>query len=296
MSKIDLHIHSNFSSDGEFSVEEILAMCKAKEMELVSIADHNSVKSVSEILKNNMGVHVIAGVELDCDYKKNNLHLLGYGFDHTIEDFTKIEEDFARQQREASFERIQLFRDFTGIPLDTDSIIASAKDGFVTGELIAEYILLKENISEYEMLKPYLPGGERSDMPYVNMYWDFFAPGKPADVPIHYISLKEGIDLIHSAGGIAVLAHPGQSLAGNFNLLDDIIAEGINGIEVFSSYHSTEEAAHFLTVAKQNKLIISCGSDFHGKTKPLIKLGNHGATISDEELLESFKMLKLPLL
>jgi predicted metal-dependent phosphoesterase TrpH len=296
LSKVDLHIHSNFSADGEFPVAEILAMCKAQEMELVSITDHNSVKSADEILKNNMGLRVISGVELDCNYADKILHLLGYGVDHTLDEFAEIESEFLRKEREAASERIRLFQEFIGIPLDAASLIASSKNGFVTAEQIGEHIFAKKNISEYKVLRPYLPGGEKSDMPNVHLYWDFFAPGKPADVPIQFISLREGIELIHRANGIAVLAHPGQLLKGNYATLDKISAEGLDGVEVFSSYHSAEEAAYFLNFAKNKKLFISCGSDFHGKNKPPIKLGGHESTIGDHELLESFKVLGLPFL
>ena len=289
LSKIDLHIHSDYSADGEFPVENILAMCRAKGMELISITDHNSVKSVYKVLKNTMGIQIISGVELDCICQGKNYHLLGYGFDHTLKEFSEIEDNFVRQEREAASERIRLFREFTGIPLEAAFLTASSKNGIVTGEQIAEFVLAKENVSQYKILKPYLPGGEKSDMPNVHIYWDFFSSGKPADVPIHYISLREGIDLIHKANGIAVLAHPGQNLKRNYTLLDGIIEEGIDGIEVFSSYHSAEEAAYFLSVAKRNKLIISAGSDFHGKNKPAIQLGGHGSTICDDELLKSFK-------
>ena len=291
MSKIDLHIHSHFSLDGEFSVNDILSLCEKSDMELVSITDHNSIKSVSEIPKNNKGICVISGVELDCSYKGKNLHLLGYGFDPALADFAKIGDNIKKQEKEAAVEKIRLFQNATGIPVDSSAIIAASKDGIVTGESIGEYVLSKENAKEYKMLTPYLPGGGKSDMPNVHFYWDFFAPGKPAEVPINYISLAEGIGLIHKAKGIVVLAHPGQSLSSGYDVLNGIIAEGIDGIEVFSSYHSPEEAAYFLDIAKLNRLLISCGSDFHGKNKPTIHIGDHGAVLSDEELIKSLQTL-----
>jgi len=296
MSKIDLHIHSVLSGDGEFSVKEILSMSKASGMKLVSIADHNSVKSVSEVLENSNGLCVISGVELDCVHKGVLLHLLGYGFDHTVPDFDIIGEDINKQEREMAAEKIRLFKNFSGIPLDIDEIIATSRTGIITGEVIAEYILAKDYAPEYELLKPYLPGGEKSDMPNAHFYWDFFSQGKPAEVPVRYISLSDAIGLIHKTNGIAVLAHPGKSLSGKYDLLDSIIAEGLDGIEVFCSYHSSEEAAFFKNAAEQNRLFISCGSDFHGKNKPQIQIGGHGATMDDKAFLESIKVLELPFL
>ncbi|MCL1813512.1 MAG: PHP domain-containing protein [Treponema sp.] len=287
MSKVDLHIHSRFSRDGEIPVSRILEMCTSTGMKLISITDHNSVEGVSEALEKT-GIEVVSGVELDCIYKGLNLHLLGYGFDHTNKAFLKIEEDILDQEKDAGEKRIRLFQKATGIPLDIEEILNSENADIVGGELIGEHALAIENAEAYDVLKPYLPGGEKTDMPYVRIYWDFFAPGKPAYVPIQYISLPDAIKLIHETNGITVLAHPGQNLSGNYHLLPDIISEGLDGIEVYSSYHSAEDAVYFLDIAGQNNLLVSCGSDFHGKNKPAIQLGGHGARLDDEEIISSF--------
>ena len=300
MSKVDLHIHSIKSSDGEFPVGDILEMCKSAGMKLISITDHNSVKGVSESKElaetTGAGIKVLSGVELDCTYKGSFFHLLGYGFDHIRKEFSEIEEDILNQEKAAGKERIRLFQETTRIPLDATAILNAAQGGIVPGELIGEHALAKENAKDYAVLLPYLPGGEKSDMPYVRIYWDFFAPEKAAYVPVWFISLQDAIKLIHSAHGIAVLAHPGQNLDGNIKLLNDIIAEGIDGIEVYSSYHSADEAACFLDIARENNLLVSCGSDFHGKTKPAIQVGGHGSLLEDQEVIESFhlKLGQLP--
>lgn len=292
MSKIDLHIHSKFSDDGEYSTDEIMDMCKASGMELVSITDHNSVKGITGALEKSTGVRVLSGVELDCTYKGRNFHLLGYGFDHTHREFSEIERDIFQQEIKAAEEKIRLFRKASGIPISVTEVIAAADGGIVTGELIAEIVLSSKNAAEYEILRPYLPGGAKSDMPYVQLYWDFFSPGKPAYIPIRYISLPDAKELIHKANGISVLAHPGQNLSGDYGLLTDIIAEGIGGIEVFSSYHSPGTAAYLIDTAKQNSLLVTCGSDFHGKNKPNIQLGCHGATWNDKELMMMIEQLE----
>jgi predicted metal-dependent phosphoesterase TrpH len=277
VSKVDLHIHSKFSDDAELPIKYIMEKCMARNMELVSITDHNSVQGASESLEWNTEMRVLSGVELDCTYRGNNFHLLGYGFDHKRKEFYEIERDIFEQEVEAAEKKIVLFQKATGIPASAAEIIASAGGGIVTGEHVAEYVLAREDASEYEALKPYLPGGDKSDMPFVRFYWDFFSHGKPAHVPIRYISLADANDLIHSANGISVLAHPAQNLKGGYGLLDSIIAEGIDGLEVFSSYHSKEDAAYFLDVAKQNGLLVTSGSDFNRKNKPNIEIGCYGA-------------------
>lgn len=285
MSKIDLHIHSCFSDDGEFSPRQIVAQSKAKGLQLIAITDHNSVRGVTEAIDAAQGtLRVLSGVELDCTHAGRNYHLLGYGFDHTRPEFAAIEQDILHQEQQLAPEKIRLFVQATGVPVTLDEVLAEAQNGVVPGELIAQIVLAREDAAQYAALRPYLPGGERSDMPNVRFYWDFFAEGKVAYVPVKYLSLAEAVALIHDAGGRAVLAHPGQNLGSDTTPLAGIIAQGIDGIEAFSSYHNVETTDFYLSAATDNGLFVTCGSDFHGTHKPRIALGGHGASWDDERI------------
>ena len=289
MSKIDLHIHSSFSDDGEFTPAQIMQQCRKQGMKLVAVTDHNSVAGVEEAMKSAQDIKVISGVELDCTYKGRNFHLLGYGFDYTADEFWRVEQDILRQEKEAAAEKINLFRMASGIPIEDKEVFAAAQDGVVTGELIAELVLAKEDAAKYELLRPYLPGGSKSDMPNVRFYWDFFSEGKPAYVAIKYLTLADAVQMIQEADGMAVLAHPGQNLAGDDSMLYDMLSEKksipLDAIEAFSTYHSEEEARRYVKIAEENHLFVTCGSDFHGKHKPSIKLGGHGSFRSDREIM-----------
>ncbi|MHA9739377.1 PHP domain-containing protein [Robinsoniella peoriensis] len=283
MTKTDLHIHSNYSDDGSFSVPEIMNMCKQSGIGFLSITDHNTVKGVAQAqaLAGQIGLKVISGVELDCVCMGRNFHLLGYGFECTDPVFAGIEQSILVQERSAAKKKIELIREVTGIPIGVEEVLGVSEDGVVTGELIAELLLKKENAKDNPILLPYRPGGKRSDNPFVNFYWDYFSQGKQAYVPIKYISMEEAVDLIHAAGGIAVLAHPGQNLQGDYAFLQQIVKMDLDGIEAYSSYHCRMEITYFIEIAQENNLLITCGSDFHGNTKPSIRLGGHGA---DEEM------------
>lgn len=275
MSKIDLHMHSCFSDDGEFTPEEIIDRAIKNNVEIISISDHNSVRAVDRALSysKNKNIKVIPGIEIDCTFNKRNLHLLGYNIDYKSKGFYNIEEDILSQEKRASKEKIRLIKEYTNLNIFEDEVIKRSSNGVVTGELIAEILLEDSENRKSLILKPYLEGGNRSDMPYVNFYWDYFAQGKPAYVPIKFISLEEAIRLIHKNGGKAVIAHPGNNLKDKLDLIDNLIEEGIEGIEVFSSYHTKEQIEYFYTKAIKNNMIITCGSDFHGKTKPNIEIG-----------------------
>lgn len=279
MITVDLHMHSHHSDDGDFSVQELLGLCAQAQVGYLSITDHNSVRAVPEALAlaRGMGLCVFSGVELDCTHLGRNFHLLGYHFNAGQPVFTQIEHSIFEQEQHAAEEKVQLIQKQTGIPLCTEEVLAAAEDGVVTGELIAELLLQREDAAQYTALLPYLAGGARAENSYVNFYWDYFSQGKPAYVPIHYLSLAEAVEVLHGTGGIAVLAHPGQNLQGDYSWLDGLIKTGIDGIEAYSSYHSAQLASYFDSVAQQSKLLTTCGSDFHGKIKPSIPLCGHGA-------------------
>lgn len=277
MKNIDLHIHSNISNDGDFSPAELMKMCSKAGIKTAALADHNSVRGVAEAIKEGekFGVKVIPAIEIDCTYKEYNLHVLGYNIDYNNKIFEKIEKNVFEQELKAGDKRMALVKK-AGIFFDEEKVRKLSYDGTITGEMIGEAAIEDERNRENPLITPYLEGGTRSNNPYVNFYWDWCSKGKPAYVPIKYITLKEAIDIIHKTGGKAVLAHPNNNIGMNEEIFKEIAAEGIEGVEVFSSYHSKENAEFFLKMAEKYNVSVTCGSDFHGKTKPAIKLGEMG--------------------
>lgn len=288
MNRVDLHIHSCYSDDGEFTPYQIIQLSTNRRMKTIAITDHNSVKGVEEAIEygKHFGVDVIPGIEIDCTYNNVDLHLLGYYIDYSRKEFEDLEERLFHKSIEA-FPKMILNLRKIGIYVDGEEVLRKANGKIPTGELIAEVILDKKTSINNHLLRPYLKGGIKSDMPYINFYWDFFAQGKVAHVPIKYMSLKEAINLVRKSGGIPVIAHPGINLKNNMELLEDIIKEGIEGIEVFSNYHTKNQIKYFNKKAKEYKLLITCGSDFHGKNKPKIEIGMCNCNIDEIELIKN---------
>ena len=152
-------------------------------------------------------------------------------------------------------------------------------------------LLAQPEYNDHPLLAPYLAGGARSDNPYVNFYWDYYSQGKPCFAEMYYPDMCHIIDIIHENGGLAVLAHPYVNLKGKKYLLGGIIDLGVDGIEAFSSYHTPSQTADALAVAQAHGLFVTCGSDFHGKTKPSIALRQHGCTIPGEEMERQMEAL-----
>jgi len=290
MSYIDLHIHSNYSNDGEYSPAEIISMCYENGLKTVAISDHNSVKGIREAKckANELGLDLISAIELNCIHKGINIHILGYFIDEEYPEFLNNENMILEQEQRASKKRIDLVRNL-GINVDLEEIAKLAVNGVVTGEMIAEVSLNDEINKNNDLLRPYFKGGIRSDNPYVNFYWDFCSQDKPAYIPIQYINLNEATLYIVKSGGIAVLAHPGINIGEDECILKDIINQGICGIEVYSSYHSDHQTEFYKNKTKELNLAVTCGSDFHGKIKPKIKVGSVSCEGREAEIINSLR-------
>jgi predicted metal-dependent phosphoesterase TrpH len=291
MAVIDLHMHSTYSCDGESSPRELLEIACRSGIRTISLTDHNTCAGISEAVEagKTAGIEVIPGIELDCFYRGVLFHVLGYGIDHGNSQFREIDLNVQCQNQASSLETIRLINR-VGIELDEKEALSKAKNGFVTGELVAEIVLNKANAGENPLLRPYLPAGSRSDNPYVNFYWDYCGQGSPAYVYIEYISMEEALAAIENAGGISVLAHPGQNLKGKENMLPSIIDLGIEGIEPYSSYHSPEMSLYYKRQADIYGLLVSGGSDFHGKTKPSIHMGDFGLDGDGYDIVDSLRL------
>lgn len=288
-STIDLHMHSNFSDDGEYNVEEIFQMAKANNMKIISITDHNSTKAnvIADKMSVLYDIAYVPGIEIDCTFEGKNMHVLGYFIKYGSELYAHIENDNLTQERKASFERVRKFQEYSGMKIDVEALLEKNRFQVISGEMIGEQLLNNPAYKGHELLKPYVDG-DRSDMPYVNFYWDFFAQGKPCYVDIKYPSLEDIIEVIKLTDGVPVIAHPYQTFREDISFVHKLIDKGIEGIEVFSSYHSETEMAELLKIAKERKVFVTAGSDFHGKTKPGLNIGDTNCPLEAQKLITTF--------
>ena len=276
---IDLHMHSLYSDDGEFTPQELAEKCLENGIHTMSITDHNTVRATKNGLCEAAKRHIryIPGIEIDCTFQGTNFHVLGYDIDYCSKDFTVIEENIDEQTIRASLEMFSKTLELGFWALTENDMNEISKNcywpGRWTGEMFAEVLLAKPEYLDHPLLQPYRPGGSRSDNPYVNFYWDYYSQGKPCFAKMQYPSMEEIVDIIHKNHGKAVLAHPSANLRGRKTQISDLLRLPFDGIEVFSSYHTMSQTAFFLQTARENGLRITCGSDFHGKTKPAIQPG-----------------------
>jgi len=269
---IDLHIHSKNCSDGNLLIKEIIEEARTRNIDLLSITDHDSVACQVEAktlaLENN--IQYLSGVELNVDFHHSNyyngkhvsLDFLGYGFD--IEDRKlkdKLEEirRYRDKRAEKILEKINVEFSKEGImKLTTFDLhkIRSMADGALGRPHIANY-LMKKGIVENKQ--------EAFDKYLVK-----------CNVPKYPLYLKEASKLLRDAGGVIVLAHPndpyGTSLASLTTSLrkqTEIILESIlrytDGIECWHSRSDVQTSNHYIEFSKEHKLIMTGGSDCHQK-------------------------------
>jgi predicted metal-dependent phosphoesterase TrpH len=129
----------------------------------------------------------------------------------------------------------------------------------------------------------------------VNFYWDYYAQHKPCYVHIEFPPLQDAINMIHRNGGKAILAHPGNNLKGSLELIEEMIPLGLDGVEVFCSYHNNNQEliSYLYDLAIKNGLIITAGSDYHGKTKPAVTLGGYDCWVNSKDIETALRLREL---
>ena len=272
--KIDLHIHSNFSEDGDLSVEEIFRLAESKNISAIAITDHDSIQSITaaKSICGNYSLEYVPGVEITTVFSADGSqqHILGYFVDekstHLIEAISKIEN----YRINITHKRIEALKKI-GFSLDEARIWKMA-DGRPPGATSITFeILENEKNQNDKRLSDYITGVKKEKR-VLNFYRDFLTEGKPAYIPFQSLSVEEGASVIKKAGGIPVLAHP--VFVKDRAWLDLITEAGILGIEAVSTYHEKADIEFFLEYAHKKNLLATAGSDFHGPTaKPNIKLG-----------------------
>ncbi len=271
---IDLHIHSYKSSDGDLTPFEICKIAKEKNLKAISIADHDTLQAYPEafLAGKNIEIEIIPSIELTTSFEGREFHLLLPFIDWTNKEFYEILNKAKKLREKEAKRRVEKLRKL-GFDISWEEIKKKAKSQPPLGVVIARILLEKEAQDKNSPLKKYLEGEDRIFAPY-RFYQDYFSMGKPAYVPKMYLDIREAIRIGKKYKAVPVLAHPGAYF--QHATEEDIIKlkeEGLVGLEVFTFYHSYEQVQYYLKIAANLNLVPTAGSDFHGKIKPHIKIG-----------------------
>jgi 3',5'-nucleoside bisphosphate phosphatase len=282
---VDLHVHSNLSGDADYSPRQLFEMAIDSELLAFAITDHDTVAAVEEglALSREFGIELVPSVELSTRHADQSLHVLAPFIDHRDESLLKLLEEQLQSRNTQAQGRVARLQEL-GFAVTLEEVALGSGNSIPVGPSIAETLLSKEESRRDPRLVPYLTG-EKSSRRAMGFYRDFFEKGKPAYVEMKELATTESFKIIKEAGGIPVLAHPG---APSFRIDEETLAGlarvGLEGLEVYSSYHDERDTLCFQEWAKRYHLAAAAGSDFHGKVKPHVSFGS--MKTRGKELLE----------
>lgn len=277
-SQVDLHIHTRHS-DGVFTPSEIVQMAYRQGFKAIAIADHDSISGVNEAVAAGIiqGVEVVPAVELSIELNSHSdVHLLAYFLDHHDPEFN-ARLDFFREKRDRRGHEI--------IARINEKLAKEGREGVSYDEVIegSDGALGRPHIARVLMAKGYVNG--------MNDAFDNYLV--PCDVPKEYFPADVAINEIHRIGGVAVLAHP-TTISPDRTVVREaigmLVALGLDGIEVYNSLATIDDAEFLLAITRRYHLAITGGSDFHGiEGEPILGIRDNKFTL-EYNLVESLKL------
>jgi len=242
--RADLHIHSTVS-DGSDTINELIDKAKKKRLDAIAITDHDTVAHFLRI-PDHCGIQVTGGVELSAVHYKTNIraHILGYNITRP-ELITPLTQPLLGARNRSSEKQADILIR-SGFKIDMDKI--SRADGkCLYKQHIMDWLVTTKQVNEM----------------FGVFYQKTFKNGGICAFDIEYIDVFDAVKTVKAAGGLAVLAHPGQQQ--NCQLIPELVDYGLDGLE-FNHYANNEEDKKLLQYyADRYDLFLTGGSDYHGK-------------------------------
>ena len=252
---VDLHVHTNYS-DGSFSPEEVMRHAKKLGFSAIGIADHDEVGGVDAAARavRSSALEVIPAVELTVAFDDKEIHILGYLIDHNDRRLRERLQEFRRHRHNRMERMVDNLRGL-GLRISMQSVRKLAGHGSL-GRLHLARTMFEENL-----------------VGTVQQAFDqYIGVGKKAYSQRPHIELDEAFEMINSAGGAPVLAHP--KLARIDDKIPELARRGLRGIEAYYTWHTPEETRKYVAIAEANNLLVTGGSDCHGVIKDKMLLGS----------------------
>lgn len=256
--RVDLHLHTN-ASDGQHTPTELVNLARKHSLDVIAITDHDTTEGILEAQEASSGTGtplIIPGIELSAEDAAGDVHVLGYYIDLNS---TAFEEQIAsfRADRYTRGQRILQRLSALGMPLEWERVLAIAEGGSIGRPHIARAMV------------------EAGYVESVRDAFDrFLYNDGPAYVPRARLSPEEAVELIHSAGGVAVLAHPGL-LPDYAAMVERLVPVGLDGVEVIHPSNAENVRLNLRALAQQYDLMMTGGTDYHGPdVKENVMLGS----------------------
>jgi predicted metal-dependent phosphoesterase TrpH len=249
----DLHLHTTFS-DGTYSPEELTGEAARHGFVALALTDHDTVEGCArmKVACDAAGIEFIPATELTAEMDGIELHLIGYFIDTKNPKLLGEIQRFQEVRQERIREIVERLNQMN-LPLKEQDVLAIANCKSPGRPHVARALIQAKLCTSLD-----------------EAFERYLKKGKPAWVPKCKISAVQAINMIHAAGGLAVLAHPG--LARSNEAIEPLIEIGLDGLECFHTKHPPALSEHYVGFAEERGLLITGGSDCHGmnKGKPLI--------------------------
>lgn len=245
--KLDLHIHT-YMSDGHASPTEVVNGAVSAGIDVIAIADHDTAAGVEEARKAAGGtqLRVIPGIEVSTSHEDNDIHILGYWINPRSQAIQEHQANSAQRRQDRMRAMVAKLQDL-GVPVTYDEVVREA--GVDT-----------RSIGRPHLARVLLAGGHIRY--YGEAFERYLRDGGPVVGVQHFPSVREGIRMIHDAGGVAVWAHP------RIELFDSEIGHfvewDLDGVECFRPYYPVGYSMHLEITARNLGLLRTGGSDWHG--------------------------------
>lgn len=268
--KADLHVHTDVS-DGSLTIVETLTLAKKNGLTQLAITDHDTVDGVQQAIHVGalLGIEVIPGIEISAADEKTGkvIHILGYNFKLAASNITKLCQPLLMRRQEHSLWQITQLHAH-GYQIDAAAI--SAQRGGKT-------------IYKQHIMAQLIKAGYTTEI-YSDLYQQLFKGSGICAGKFEYVDAVAAVKAIKADGGIAVLAHPGAEDV--YYIIDELISAGLDGIELYHEKHTQEDHAKIIGLADKKNLMMTGGSDFHGRYGAGTKLGE---LLCPDEMLTYFQ-------
>jgi len=252
---IDLHLHTT-ASDGQHTPAEIVAMARMRGVDVIAITDHDTTDGIlpahAAAARSGRPIRVLVGIELSAEDEAGDVHILGYGFVLNAPVLHAQLAEFRSCRYERGRAIVQRLTAL-GMPLAWERVLQFAQ----TDDKDKPAAIGRPHIARALVAAGYV---ETMRDAFDRYLYD----GGPAYVPRARLTPEEAIALIHSAGGAAVLAHPGL-LADPVAVVERLVPAGLDGIEVHHPKNHENTRLNARAQAERHGLIVTGGSDFHGE-------------------------------
>lgn len=250
MAFVDLHMHTT-ASDGVTSPADLLVKVRESGVKAFSVTDHDTFAGSAEVrsLLKSGDPELITGVELSAGRGEEDLHMLVYLVNKDAVDDTsplgKAITDF-RNRRSTRGERMVELLQNLGLEISMEQVQKIADGSPLGRPHIADALLQSGAVSNYN-----------------EAFHKWIGYGKPGYVDKENILPEQAIDLAHEAGGVIILAHPGINNAEE--AIARLVTYGLDGVEVLHPGNNASQRKRYRNMAKKYNLVISGGSDYHGR-------------------------------